>query len=166
MLRSKLLVARGWGANKRARPCLHYATHEQCRIQAYYSATSTRLHKPRMLRCSRKPCTGIMEHLSMPPGLGPSPLAISILLIVASIFFYNRRRARYPSADSIAYAFSASTKIRRRRATVLPFAARVPMGSGAPPTIVRTFGVQSSPMRAGDRYVTQIGFRVHKTHRH
>ena len=60
---------------------------------------------------------------------------LSTLLMVYILFTYARQPAVRPEPS---YAFSASTKVRRRGPTVLQFSARVP-GNNVTPTVISTF---------------------------
>ena len=61
----------------------------------------------------------------------------SLILSLSIVACRSKERRK---ADTPKYAFAASTRVQHSGPTVLRFAARVPAGSGAPPTIKQTFG--------------------------
>lgn len=66
-------------------------------------------------------------------------ISIALVLYASAVWFKRPSIQLKPN-----YAFSASTRIRHRGPTVLPFAARVPPGDGTVPTALRTFTMSHS----------------------
>ncbi|KAH9834087.1 uncharacterized protein C8Q71DRAFT_159973 [Rhodofomes roseus] len=75
----------------------------------------------------------------------------STVLIAYASFAWLRRPSKRTRVRPN-YAFSASTRIRRQGPTILEFAARVPPGNGAEPTVVRVFrkSMQTNDVKVKD----------------
>lgn len=85
------------------------------------------------------------------PTVLPEYVVASFAVALVALVFCTRSacaRRRHVAAEPVDYAFSASTKIRRRGPTILHFAAKIPPGNDVQPTIAQNFNVQGRDVQS------------------
>lgn len=94
------------------------------------SSALDRPHLPQMDLFSTALSSHLVEYIP------PISLTLSFVLLLSILI--SRYLYEPGVSPGASYAFSASTIVRQRPPTVLQFSARVPLGSGATPMLLRT----------------------------